>query len=154
MVKFHFFLLETKKTTFFAKNIIEKCKISKYRASPATPSHAHGCHNFSKFGRTSGWLAVRFTVVWPIILLLCFLNIIPYFKTELSTKTPFFKFAFIVCVCRFVQRTRGCVSVPRRAVRASKAVVCVRSPVATGLLWWDQPSKQSSKRPKLKYKTL
>jgi len=99
MVKFHFFLLETKKTTFFAKNIIEKCKISKYRASPATPFHAHGCHNFSKFGRTSGWLAVRFTVVWPIILLLCFLNIIPYFKIELSTKTPFFKFAFIVCVC-------------------------------------------------------
>jgi len=26
-----FFLLETKKTTFFAKNSIEKCKISKYR---------------------------------------------------------------------------------------------------------------------------
>jgi len=35
-----FFLLETKKMIFFAKNVIEKCKISKSRGL-ALPSDAH-----------------------------------------------------------------------------------------------------------------
>jgi len=33
-VEFFFFLLETREPTFFAKNIIRKCQISKYKKGP------------------------------------------------------------------------------------------------------------------------
>jgi len=48
VVKFHFFFSKLRKRPFFAKNVIEKCLISKSRgARPLPPSDAHAYgHDF------------------------------------------------------------------------------------------------------------